>query len=140
MNNWILVVGYSRQNFEAAQIEWLKYNVSLYSVDTAKEAVEQFSARPYLAVVASYNLSDLILLMEVMRESRKVPLLVLPQENSGTYMAESIIRGADTFIIDADKLIDSIKHNKEIIDRITKFSPHNKQLLGILTHRDICAN
>ena len=138
MNNWILVVGYSRHNFEAAQIEWLKYNVSLYSVDTAQEAVEQFSERPYLAVVASYNLSDLILLMEVMRESRKVPLLVLPQENSGTYMAESIIRGADTFIIDADKLIDSIKNNKEIIDRITQFSPHNKQLLGILTHREIC--
>ncbi len=87
MNNWILVVGYSRPNFEAAQIEWMKYNVSVHLVDTAQEAVEQFSERPYLAVVASYDLSDLLLLMEVMRESRKVPLLVLPQENSGTYSA-----------------------------------------------------
>ncbi len=39
MSNWILVVGYSRPNFEAAQIEWMKYNVSVHLVDTAQEAV-----------------------------------------------------------------------------------------------------
>ncbi len=27
MSNWILVVGYSRPNFEAAQLEWLSYNI-----------------------------------------------------------------------------------------------------------------
>ena len=137
MANWILVVGYSRPHFEAAQREWLKYSVSLHSANSAPEAIAQIANRTYLAVIASYDLPDMMLLIEAMRESRKIPLLVLPQEDSGTKMAESIIRGADTFIIDVDNLIDSIKNCEEIIERVSQLSPHNKQALGILTHREI---
>ena len=137
MENWILVVGYSRPHFEAAQKEWLKYNVLLELVETVAEAIVKFSTRPYLAVIASYDVSDMMSLVNVMREARQIPLLVLSQEDSGTKMAESIIRGADTFIIDSDKLIDSIKKNKDILERLSGLSPHNKQALGILTHRDI---
>lgn len=137
MENWILIVGYSRPHFEAAQKEWLKYNVLLQSVNTITEAIAQFSDQPYLAVIASYDVPDMMLLITVMRESKQIPLLVLSQEDSGTKMAESIIRGADTFIIDTDKLIESIKNNKDVIDRLSRLSTHNKQALGILTHRDI---
>jgi len=137
LDNWILVVGYSRPHFEAAQKEWLKYNVLLQSVETMPEAIEEFSTRPYLAVIASYDVSDMMSLVNVMRVARQIPLLVLSQEDSGTKMAESIIRGADTFIIDPDKLIESIKKNKDILERLSELSPHNKQALGILTHRDI---
>ena len=137
MENWILVVGYSRPHFEAAQKEWLKYNVLLQLVETIPEAIAKFSTRPYLAVIASYDVADMMSLIKVMREARQIPLLVLSQEDSGTKMAESIIRGADTFIIDPDKLIDSITKNKDIIDRLSGLSTYNKQALGILTHRDI---
>jgi DNA-binding response OmpR family regulator len=137
MTNWILVIGYNRSHFEAAQRDWLKFNVLLQSVDTVQEAIEKFSTRSYLGVVAAYEVADLTLLIEVMREAKQIPLLVLSQEESGTKMAESIIKGADTFIIDVDNLIDSIKNNEEIIDRLTQLSPHNKQTLGILTHREI---
>jgi len=137
LENWILVIGYSRPHFEAAQKEWLKYNVLLQSVETVPEAVTMFSTRPYLAVIASYDVTDMMSLIKVMREARQIPLLVLSQEDSGTKMAESIIRGADTFIIDPDKLIESIKKNKDILDRLSELSSHNKKALGILTHRDI---
>jgi len=137
LENWILVVGYSRPHFEAAQKEWLKYNVLLQLVETIPEAIAKFSARPYLAVIASYDVADMTSLIEVMREARQIPLLVLSQEDSGTKMAESIIRGADTFIIDPDKLIESIKKNKDILERLSQLSTYNKQALGILTHRDI---
>ena len=137
MENWILVVGYSRPHFEAAQKEWLKYNVFLKSVTTIPEAIAMFSIRPYLAVIASYDVSDMMLLIKAMREARQIPLLVLSQEDSGTKMAESIIRGSDTFIIDPDKLIESINKNKDIIEHLSKLSVPNKQALGILTHSDI---
>ncbi len=137
MANWILIVGYSRPNFDVAQRDWLKYKVSLRLVNTVPEAIAQISNGTYLAVIASYDLPDMALLFEAMRESRKVPLLVLPQEDSGTKMAESILRDADTFIIDVDNLIDSIKNSEEIIERISQLSQYNKQALGILTHREI---
>jgi len=137
LQNWILVIGYSRPHFEAAQKEWLKYNVLLQSVDTIPEAIAQFSARSYLAVIASYDVHDMMSLIEVMREARQIPLLVLSQEDSGTKMAESIMQGADTFIIDTDKLIESIKKNKDIIERLSGLTSYNKKVLGILTHRDI---
>jgi len=111
--------------------------VLLQSVETVPEAIAAFSTRPYLAVIVSYDVPDMMTLITVMREARKIPLLVLSQEDSGTKMAESIIRGADTFIIDPDKLIDSITKNKDIIDRLSGLSTYNKQTLGILTHRDI---
>lgn len=132
-----MVVGYNRPHFEAAQKEWLKNNVLLQLVETISEAIAKFSTRQYLAVIASYNVYDMTSLIKVMREVRQIPLLVLSQEDSGTKMAESIIRGADTFIIDPDKLIDSITKNKDIIDRLSELSSYNKQALGILTHRDI---
>ncbi len=78
-----------------------------------------------------------MILMEALRETRKIPLLILPQENSGAKMAESVLGEADTFIIDTDKLIESIKNNQEIVDHIARLSPKNKHLLGVLTHRDI---
>ena len=137
MENWILVIGYSHPHFEAAQKEWLKYNVLLQLVENIPEAIAEFSSRPYLAVMASYDVPDMTSLIEVLREERQIPLLVLSQEDNGTKMAESIIRGADTFIIDPAKLIDSIKQNKDIIDRLAKLTTYNKRILGILTHRDI---
>lgn len=137
MENWILVVGYSRPYFEAAQKEWLKYNVLLQSVANVNAAIAMISTRPYLAVIVSYDVSDMPLLIDTMREARKIPLLVLSQEDSGTKMAESIIRGADTFVIDPDKLIESIRKSKETLDKLSQLSTHNKQVLGILTHRDI---
>jgi DNA-binding response OmpR family regulator len=137
MANWILVVGYSRSHFEAAQREWLKFNVLLHPVDTVQEAIEKVGIQIYLGVVASYEVADLTLLIEFMRGAKQIPLLVLSQEESGIRMAESIIRGSDTFIIDPDMLIKSIKGNEEIIERLSKLSTPNKHILGILTHREI---
>jgi hypothetical protein len=45
MDNWILVVGYDRLCFEAARKDWLKYNVYLYSVDTADDATLRHPVR-----------------------------------------------------------------------------------------------
>jgi len=72
-----------------------------------------------------------------MSGTNQIPLVILSQNDSGTKFAESIIRGADTFIIDPDKLIESIKENKDIIDRLAKMPHGNRRALGILTHRDI---
>lgn len=55
MGNWILVVGYDRPHFETARQDWLRFNVYLYSVDTATEAIEQCPCRKYLAVIVSYT-------------------------------------------------------------------------------------
>lgn len=137
MDNWILVVGYNRRYFEAAQKDWLKYNVYLYSVDTAEEAISQFLHRQYIAVIASYNVSDMTLLFDYMSNSSQIPLVILSQKDSGVKFAENILRGANTFIIDPDNLIESIKGSKDIIDRLAKMPANERQALGILTHRDI---
>ena len=137
MENWILVVGYNRPYFEAARKDWLKYNVYLYSVDTADEAISQFSYRQYMAVIASYNVPNMTPLIDYMSNTSQIPLVILSQNDSGTKFAESIMRGANTFIIDPDKLIESIKENKDIIDRLAKMPPNERRALGILTHRDI---
>lgn len=137
MNNWILVVGYDRPHFEVAQKDWMKYNVYLYSVETADEAISQFSYRQYLAVIGSYNVPNINLLIDFMGGTNQIPLVILAQDDSGTKFAESIIWGADTFIIDPDKLIESIKENKGIIDRLAKIPPNQRKALGILTHSDI---
>lgn len=137
MENWILVVGYDRPHFEMARKDWQRLNVYLYSVDTAAEAIEQCPCRKYLAVIASYYVPNITALIDFMSGTNQIPLVILSQNDSGTKFAESIIRGADTFIIDLDKLIESIKENKDIIDRLAKMPPDNRRALGILTHRDI---
>ena len=137
MENWILIVGYDRPHFEAAQKDWLKYNVYLFPVNTADEAISQLSYRQYLAVIASYSVPDLKPLIDFMGDTTQIPLVILAQNDSGTKFAETIMRGANTFIIDPDKLIESIKGNKDIIDRLAKMPPNERRALGILTHRDI---
>ena len=137
MDNWILIVGYDRPHFDAAQKEWVKFNVFLRSAANAIDAIEKFSERKYLAVIASYDLPDMMSLIKVVRETEQIPFVVLSQEDSGIRIAESIIRGADTFIIDPDKLIESLTKNKDIIDRLSQLPVPNKQALGILTHHEI---
>lgn len=132
-----MIVGYDRPHFDAAQKEWVKYNVFLHLAVTTFDAIAKFSAQRYLAVIASYDLPDMMSLIQVVRETEQIPFVVLSQEDSGTRIAESIIRGADTFIIDPDKLIESLTKNKDIIERLSKLPTQNKQALGILTHREI---
>jgi len=136
-NNWILVVGYDRPHFEAAQKDWLKYNVYLDTVDTEHEAIERFSHRQYLAVIASYNVPSITPLIDFMSDTKQIPLVLLSQNDSGTKFAETIMRGANTFIIDPDKLIESINENKDILDRLAKMPPNERRALGILAHKDI---
>lgn len=95
MENWILVVGYDRPHFEAARKDWLKFNVHLHSVDAADEAVSQFFRRQYIAVIASYNVPDITTLIDFMSETKRIPLVILSQTESGTKFAESIMRGAN---------------------------------------------
>jgi len=137
LENWILIVGYDRPHFDAAQKDWVKYNVFLHRAVNACDAIEKFSAKSYLAVIASYDLPDMMALIKVVRETEQIPFVVLSQEDSGIRIAESIIRGADTFIIDPDKLIESLSKNKDIIERLSRLPMQNKQALGILTHREI---
>ena len=120
MENWILVVGYDRLHFEAARTEWLKYNVYLDSTETAPDAIIRFLVRQYIAVIASYNVSNITQLIDFMNGTKQVPLVILSQNDSGTKFAETIMRGANTFIIDPDKLIESINENRDILDRLAK--------------------
>lgn len=76
-------------------------------------------------------------LIDYMSGINQTSLVILSRNDSGTKFAESIIRGADTFIIDPDKLIESIKENKDIMDRHAKMPPGNRRAPGILTHRDM---
>ena len=137
MDNWILIVGYDRPHFDAAQKEWIKFNVFLHLAVNTIDAIEKFSAKRYLAVIASYDLPDMMSLIKAVRETEQIPFVVLSQEDSGIRIAESIIRGADTFIVDPDKLIESLTKNKDIIERLSHLPLQNKQALGILTHNDI---
>lgn len=137
MDNWIMVVGYDRPHFELARNDWRKYNVNLDTVQTAPEAIEQFSYRQYLAVIASYSVPDITPLIDFMGDTKQIPLVLLSQNDSGTKFAESIMRGANTFIIDPDKLIEGIKENKDILDTLAKMPLNDRRILGILTHRDI---
>lgn len=137
IESWILVVGYDRPHFQVARKDWHKYNVHLDTVETAREAIEQFSYRQYLAVIASYNVQNITPLIDFMSNVKQIPLVLLAQNDSGTKFAESIMRGANTFIIDPDKLIESISENKDIIDRLAKMPSNERRALGILTHRDI---
>lgn len=91
----------------------------------------------YLAVIASYDLPDMMSLIKVVWETEQIFFVVLSQDDSGTRIAKSLIRGADTFIIDPDKLIESLIKNRGIIERLSRLPAQNKQVLGILTHREI---
>lgn len=137
MENWILVVGYDRPHFEAARADWLRLNVRLCSVGTAEDAIEQCGGRKYLAVIAAYNVPNITPLIDFLSEANQIPLVMLSQNDSGIKFAETIIRGTNTFIVDPDNLIESIKENKDIIDRLAKMPSTQRKALGILTHRDI---
>jgi DNA-binding NarL/FixJ family response regulator len=114
MENWILVVGYDRPHFESARADWLRLNVRLCSANTAEEAIEQCRRRKYLAVIAAYNVPNITPLIDFISETNQIPLVMLSQNDSGIKFAETIIRGTNTFIIDPDKLIESIKEIKKL--------------------------
>ncbi len=137
MTSWILVVGYSGSNLEQARKEWRKFSVQLEAVSTASEAVLQIPRRNYLAVIASYDISDIAPLADYMGDTNRIPLLVLSPKESGIKFARSIISGANQFLIDPNRLIESIRENKGAIDKITKLPPHTMKSLGVLAHKDI---
>ncbi len=137
MISWILIVGYKGSNLEQARKDWRKFNVQLEAVDTASEAVAHIPFRKYLAVIVSYGVSDIAPLIEYMDDNNQIPLVILSRKESGIRFAGSIISGANKFLIDPNRLIESIRENKGISDKITKLPPYKMKSLGVLAHKDI---
>ena len=106
MSSRILIVGYSDLNLAAAREDWKGYNVQLEAVNTAAEAIIQFSRRQYIAVIASYDLPDIAPLFELISETNRIPLVALSQRESGIKFAGSIINGANKFILDLSRKCD----------------------------------
>ncbi len=61
-----------------------------------------------------------------MNDTKQNPIVILSQKDNGTKFAESIMRGANTFIIDPDRLIESINETKDIIDRLIEMLPDER--------------
>ena len=113
MARWILVVGYDAPHLELARVDWERYSVQLEAVNTVEEAITQFPRREYLAVIASFDVPDITPLSKYMGGENQIPLIVLPQDESGIKFMGSIIHNAHMVILDTDRLVESIEENKD---------------------------
>jgi DNA-binding response OmpR family regulator len=138
MNNWILVIGYNRNDFEAAQREWLKYGVLLHMVDTIAEAVAQLPNCDYLAVAVSANTPDLSPPMQILRNIRPVPIVFLSPEDRAIERAVTLLSGADAFIDPSPPhLAESIAKSTELIGRYGPLPPKPPGPVHVLSYKDI---
>jgi DNA-binding response OmpR family regulator len=136
MESWILVVGYDRGAFGAAQREWLKYDVLLHMVDTVAEAVVQLSRRDYLAVAVSAATPDLSPPLLIMREIKPVPIVVLSPEDRAVLRAETLLSGADAFV-DPSHTEEGVARSRDVIEQYKQLPPHKGAPVSVLSHKDI---
>jgi DNA-binding response OmpR family regulator len=136
MENWILVVGYDRDAFDAAQREWLKYNVLLHMTDTLAEAAVQLSRRDYLAVAVSVAMPDLLPSIQIMRGIKTVPIIVLSPEDRAVSRAEALFFGADEFI-DPSRTEAGVAKGRAVIERQRKLPPREGAPANVLSHKDL---
>jgi two-component system KDP operon response regulator KdpE len=136
MENRILVVGYDRAAFGAAQREWLKYDVLLHMVDTVAEAIVQLSRRDYLAVAVSSATPDLSPPLLIMREVKPVPIVVLSPEDRAATRAGVLFAGADAFI-DPSRTEEGVAEGRAVIERYKNLPPHEGAPVNVLSHEDI---
>jgi DNA-binding response OmpR family regulator len=136
MENWILVVGYDRDAFGAAQREWLKYNVLLHMVDTLAEAIGQLARRNYLAVAVSAATPDLSPPIQIMRGIRPIPIVILTPEDRAMLRAETLLSDADEFI-DPSRIKEGVEKGRAVIERYRKLPLQEGSSANVLSHKEI---
>ncbi len=92
MRRLVLGIGYTQAEYEAAQREWLEYGVVIDLADSTKKAIEKLKFRDYACVALAAGMLDFQPYIDVLRQIKAIPILVITPEINAQKRAQFLMR------------------------------------------------
>lgn len=137
MENWILRVDNNPNNFEAVQKEWLKHHVFIKMVKSMPEALKLLTKMEFLLVVIAADNIEYLPHLNLMRDMKPMPILVLSSKYNASEKLEAIQLGADEYIACPSTVEESVASGRALIRRYTILNRQVEQPVTIITYREI---
>ncbi len=137
MENWILTVGCPKEEFVACQKEWLRYNMLLRLVKTMQEAVEEITKSNYLLFSICINPHEYLPYIQLIREIKPIPIMIVPREYSALDKLEAIQLGADSYLEMPNSLEECVASGWALVRRYTELNYKKQEHISIISNKDI---
>ena len=132
----VLGIGYDSTVREAVFSQWKNYNVAFRFVDTTEDAVHALQQEDFICVtVCSPHLS--IGQLEILRNIKPVPIVVLSPESPVTKRAEYFQRGAAEFIVTANRWEEAKTKGQDAVEFYLDCENKAETPLTIVTVNDL---
>ncbi len=137
MENWILTVDCPKEEFVACQKEWLRYNMLLRLVKTMQEAVEEITKSNYLLFSICINPHEYLPYIQLIREIKPIPIMIVPREYSALDKLEAIQLGADSYLEMPNSLEECVASGWALVRRYTELNYKKQEHISIISNKDI---
>jgi len=136
MAHIVLGIGYESTERQAVRNQWKCYNVDFQFVDTTEDAVHALQQEDFICVtVCSQYLS--IGQLEILRNIKPVPIVVLSPESPVTKRAEYFQRGAAEFIVSVNRLEIEKMNGHDAVQNYLDNAEKSEDPLTILTINEL---
>lgn len=137
MENWVLTVGCSPNEFPCCQKEWLKYNMLLRSVQSMTEAIERLIKEDYLLFSISIPPQDYLPYLKLIRQLKPVPILVVPSDYNASDKLQAIDLGADGYMEMPKTVEECVATGWALIRRYTELNNNKQERVNTVVNKDI---
>ncbi|KUO68510.1 MAG: hypothetical protein APF77_18510 [Clostridia bacterium BRH_c25] len=137
MDNWILAIDDSLDNFEALQKEWLKHHIFVKKVNSSQAALNQLMKMDFLLVIIVAGNTEYLLHLKLMRDMKPMPILVLSPKYNASEKIEAIQLGADEYLPYPSTIEEAVASGRALIRRYTVLNHQAEKPLTIITYHEI---
>ena len=137
MRNWILTIDNNKNNFEESEKEWLKHRIYIKTVFSISEAIKLLTKMDFLIVVITADDIEYLSYLQIMRNMKPMPILVINSKYNISEKLEALRLGADEYLFCPRSNEEYIASGKALIRRYTVFNHQPEKPLTIITYHDI---
>ena len=136
MAHAVLGIGYRYSEREAVCSQWKNYNVDFHFVDSTADAVQALQQENFICVtVCSQQLS--IGQLEILRNIKPIPIVVLSPNLPVSKRAEYFYHGAAEFIVNANRWEASKMDNQDAVQYYLDYADKEANPLTVITTDNI---
>lgn len=137
MENWILTVGCPSEGFAECQKEWLRYNLLLRMVKTMQEAVEEINKNNYLLLSLCISSDEYLPYIQLIREIKAIPIMIVPPTYSALEKLEAIQLGADIYLEMPSTIKECVASGWALVRRYTELNYKKQEHISVISNKDI---
>lgn len=130
-------INFEQCDFNAAQREWLKEDIFVHTVNTISEAIKNIFIKDYLLVVLCSGQHEFMPYLQVIREIKPIPVVVMSPQYKKKEHETALRLGAEAYLTQTNPVAQNVASSLHVIRQHTKLEAHQPHSETIYSQRGL---